>query len=205
LGIEGGFEESMKKVLVILPNAFELLEGAAFIDILGWANNCGNKKIVVVTAGVSSPLSCTFGGLRILPDVLLSDISSSEFDAVAIPGGFESEGFFDEAYSELILQILRDFNSEKKPIASICVGALPIAKSGILNGRRATTYHLSGGKRRKQLGEMGAIVEDSPIVVDGNVITSTSPATAIEVALKLVEVLTSKENADHVKVQLGVE
>ena len=33
----------MKRVLVILPNAFEVFEGAAFIDVLGWANDCGNE------------------------------------------------------------------------------------------------------------------------------------------------------------------
>ena len=102
-----------------------------------------------------------------------------------------------------MLQTLRDFNQQQKPIASICVGALPIARSGILNGRKATTYHLSGGKRRQQLGEMGARVQNDPIVRDGNVTTSTSPATAIEVAFTLVEQLTSAENARVVRHAMG--
>ena len=195
----------MKRVLVILPNAFELLEGAAFIDVLGWANECGQVPIEVVTAGITREVKCTFGSFRIVPDMVLSEVVVDEFDAVALPGGFESEGYYEEAFSDILLNTLRAFNSQHKPIASICVGALPIAKSGILASRKATTYHLSGGKRRKQLGELGAIVVDEPIVVDGNITTSTSPATAMDVALMLVEQLTNTGNAELVRHELGLE
>jgi len=193
----------MKRVLVILPNAFELLEGAAFIDVLGWANDCGDTPIEVTTAGITAEVTCTFGTFKLLPDTTLSQVCVDEFDAVAIPGGFEAHGFFEEAYSDLVLQTLRDFDRQQKPVASICVGALSLAKSGILNGRRATTYHLSDGKRRRQLSEMGVNVEDTSIVTDGNITTSTSPATAIDVALKLVEQLTGAENARRVRHELG--
>jgi len=193
----------MKRVLVILPNAFELLEGAAFIDVLGWANDCGDTPIEVTTAGVTAEVKCTFGTFKLLPDTTLSQVCADDFDAVAIPGGFEAHGFFEEAFSDLILQTLRDFDQQQKPVASVCVGALALAKSGILDGRRATTYHLSGGVRRRQLSEMGTNVEDASIVTDGNITTSTSPATAIDVALKLVEQLTSAENALRVRHELG--
>ena len=121
------------------------------------------------------------------------------------PGGFEAHGFFEEAYSEVVLQTLRDFDGSDKPVASICVGALPLGKSGILKGKRATTYHLMGGKRRQQLAEFGAEVVDAPIVVDGNKITSTSPATAIDVALALVAELTTRENALKIRQLMGFQ
>lgn len=193
----------MKRVLIILPDGFEILEGAAFIDVLGWANEEGAEPIEVVTAGVSPELRCTFGGFAIRPDAVLADLSANEFDAVAIPGGFETAGFYREAYADSVLDLLRTFNEAKKPIASICVGALPIAKSGVLRGRKATTYHLGGGKRRAQLAEFGAQVVDEPIVWDGNVVTSTSPATAVEVALQLLAVLTSAENAGQIRRLMG--
>ena len=193
----------MKRVLLILPNAFEVLEAAAFIDVLGWAHHYGDTPIETVTAGTSAEIECTFGALRVRPNVLLSDVDTAEFDAVAIPGGFESQGFFKDAYSEIVLQTLRDFEKSRKPVASICVGALPLAKSGILSGKRATTYHLMGGRRRKQLAELGANVVDAAIVADDNKITSTSPATAIEVALMLVERMTSRENAERIRHLMG--
>lgn len=193
----------MKRVLIILPNAFEAFEAAAFIDTLGWANTYGDTPIETVTAGTGDEVECTFSVLRVRPNLLLADVDAVEFDAVAIPGGFESQGFFEDAYSETVLQTLRDFEKCRKPVASICVGALALAKSGILRGKRATTYHLMGGKRRKQLAELGANVVDAPIVTDDNKITSSSPATAIEVALALVEKLTSQENAERIRHLMG--
>ena len=109
----------------------------------------------------------------------------------------------EDAYHEDFLTLIRTFNEEKKIIASVCVGALPLGKSGILKGRKATTYHLLNGMRRKQLAEFGADVLDQHVVVDGNIITSSSPATALDVAMTLLEMLTSQENCEKVKKLMG--
>lgn len=90
-----------------------------------------------------------------------------------------------------------------KPIATICVGALPLAKSGALSNRRATTYNQMEGRRLRQLAELGACVVDEPVVQDGPFITSTSPATAVEVALRLLEELTGRENASTIRHRMG--
>jgi 4-methyl-5(b-hydroxyethyl)-thiazole monophosphate biosynthesis len=194
----------MKKILILLSNGFEVLEAAAFIDILGWANVFGNEKIEIITAGVHTKLKCTFG-FQVIPDAQIKNLNINEFDALAIPGGFEKAGFYEDGFSEEFLNLIRYFDEKKKPIASICVGALLLGKSGILANRSATTYHLLEGKRRKQLAKMGANIKDKPIVQDGNIITSTSPATAMAVAFALLETLTSKENADKIKEMMGFE
>lgn len=192
----------MKKVLLIVPKGAEVFELAAFFDVLGWASTEGSERIEVVTAGLDDEITCTFG-LRILPDALLGELRVEDFDALAIPGGFEEFGFYDHAFSDRIGDVIRAFHGQSKPIASICVGALPVAHSGILANRCATTYHLSGGHRRRQLAEYGVDVLDQPIVHDQNVITSTSPATAVDVALKLVEQLTDRDNADAIRRLMG--
>ncbi len=192
----------MKKILILLSNGFEILEAAAFIDILGWANVFGNEKIEIVTAGVHTKLKCTFG-FQVIPDTQIKNLNINEFDALAIPGGFEKAGFYEDGFSEEFLNLIRYFDEKKKPIASICVGALLLGKSGILANRSATTYHLLEGKRRKQLAKMGANIKDKPIVQDENIITSTSPATAMAVAFTLLETLTSKENVEKIKEMMG--
>jgi len=192
----------MKRVLVLLSDGFEALEAAAFTDILGWADVFGEEPIEVVTAGRRLRLDCTFA-LQIVPMIQLSAVKVEDFDAVAIPGGFEKAGFYDDAYSPEVLEIIRRFGELGKPIASICVGALPVARSGVLTGRRATTYHLLGGKRREQLAAMGAEVVDEPLVRDGNIITSASPATGIDVAFALLEVLTSRKNTVKIRRLMG--
>lgn len=190
----------MKSVLLILPDGFEFYEGAVFVDVLGWASDYGSEKIDVVTAGISSPIGCTFGDQRIIPNVDLNSIDIYEFDAVAIPGGFESSGFYEEAFSEVVLNTLTRFNDENKIVASICVGSIVLGRSGILKGRRATTYsYQSNTNWLDRLSEAGAIIESAPIVVDGNIITSSSPGSAVGVAFRLLEMLTSLENANMIR------
>ena len=76
-------------------------------------------------------------------DRLIEEISVDEYDAIAIPGGDYLYGFFEEAYDERFLQLICEFDKQRKIIASICVAALPIGKAGVLEGRNATTYHLN--------------------------------------------------------------
>lgn len=192
----------MKQVLLLLCKGVEIYEAAAFYDVLGWSATDGMEAVKVVTVGLQAEVCGTFG-IRIIPDKLLSEVQVEEFDALAIPGGFEIYGYYEEAHSEAVADLIRRFEALDKPIASICVGALPLANSGILKERRATTYHLGNGIRRKQLAGFGAKVVDEPIVRDGNVITSTSPATAMEVAFELLAKITSAENASQIREMMG--
>jgi 4-methyl-5(b-hydroxyethyl)-thiazole monophosphate biosynthesis len=149
-----------------------------------------------------SKLTSTFG-IQILPHTQVKELNLDEIDALALPGAFEKAGFYEDAYSEEFRKVIQHFNQNNKIIAAICVGALPLGKCGILNNRSATTYHLHEGKRRKQLSEMGAKVLDKSIVIDENIITSTSPATAVDVAFLLLEILTSKENVKRIQKAMG--
>ena len=191
----------MKQVLLLLCKGVEIYEAAAFYDVLGWSGAYG-EAVKVVTAGLQAEVRGTFG-IKIIPDTLLSVVDVDEFEALAVPGGFETYGYYEEAYSEAVVQLIRRFEELGKPIASICVGALPLGNSGILKHRRATTYHLREGVRRKQLAGFGVNVVDEPIVKDGNVITSTSPATAMEVAFALLARITSDENSSRIRELMG--
>jgi 4-methyl-5(b-hydroxyethyl)-thiazole monophosphate biosynthesis len=91
-----------------------------------------------------------------------------------------------------------------KPIASVCVSSIALGHAGILKGKEATTYHQLGGKRKLQLEQTGAIFIDRPVVQDRNIITSTGPGTAIEVALLLLEELTSSANAKALREKMRV-
>ena len=87
----------------------------------------------VVTCGFQKEVVSTFH-VPIIVDRLIDEIVVDEYDALAIPGGFEEFGFYEEAYDERLLDLIRAFNERNKIIATICVGALPLGKSGILNG-----------------------------------------------------------------------
>ena len=193
----------MKRVLMLLANGVEPLEMAAFSDVLGWANLIGKEKIELIDVGLKANIKTTFG-LNMSPNTLLDDIILDDFDALAIPGGFEPSGFYDEALSEPFLNVIRHFAERNKVIASVCVSSVCLGAAGVLRGRNATTYHQLGGKRKAQLEEAGAIFIDRPIVTDGQLITSTGPGTALEVAFELLERLTDKGNVDDLRLKMRI-
>ncbi|HQI01479.1 MAG TPA: DJ-1/PfpI family protein [Deltaproteobacteria bacterium] len=191
----------MKNVLILLADGFEAYEASAFTDVLGWADSFGDTRLRVTTAGLHPVLTCTFG-FKVMPEDLVRDLDLEAFDALAIPGGFGTAGFYEDAFSEDFLAVIRHFDERKKPIASICVASLSLGRSGVLSGRSATTYLLEE-RKKEQLAAMGATVEDKPIVRDGNIITSSSPGTAVETAFLLLETLTSTGNARHIRRLMG--
>ena len=191
----------MKKVLLFLPRGFEAYEASVFTDVTGWSNSYGIEPVETVTAGLREEIPATWNFI-VRPQMALESVDTGQFDALAVPGGFESAGFYEDAFDERFLRVIRDFDRNKKPVASVCVGALPLGKAGILKDRKATTYDLPDGSRRRQLAQYGAIVQDQNMVVDQNVITSTGPATGLDVAFTLLEMLTSKSNVQAVREQM---
>ena len=187
-----------KRVLLLCAKGFETMEFSVFIDVLGWARNDYHHNIDVITCGFQKTVISTFS-VPVVMDILIDDVKTDDYDALAIPGGFEEFGFYEEAYHEKTSELIRQFEQARKPIATICVAALALGKSGILTGRRATTYHLRDGYRQKQLAEFGVHVVNEPIVIEDNIITSYCPQTATGVAFELLKMLTSKEDMEIVK------
>jgi Putative intracellular protease/amidase len=191
-----------KRVLLLLANGFEAYEASVFTDVLGWNRLEGDGSTAVTTCGLRKELKCTWN-FTVTPEMLLREVDVRMFDAVAIPGGFESAGFYADAFSAEFLAAIREFDRAGKIIAAICVGALPVAKSGALAGRKGTTYQLDNGHRLNQLAACGVEAVRQPLVIDNNIITSAGPATALAVAFTLLERLTSPENCRAVKYLMG--
>ena len=192
----------MKKVLLLLADGFETFEASVFIDVIGWNLVEGDNSTELFTCGLKKEIKSSFNQ-RFIVDYLISDIDISSFDALAIPGGFEVYGFYNDAYDDKFLDLIRGFKANNKFIASICVGALPLGKSGVLKDKKGTTYN--SAIRRKALQGFGVNVINQPIVIDDNMITSWNPSTAIDVALLLLEHLTSKNNADKIRQLMGFD
>ena len=190
------------KTLLFCLTGFETMEFSPFIDILGWARNNYNCDVTVDTCGFKREVISTFG-VPIITDKVLDEIDINNYDALAIPGGFEEYGFYSEAYDERFLRLIREFDRKHKPIATVCVGALPLGKSGILKGRTATTYHLNSGYRQKQLAAFGVNVINEPVFVDDNIITSHCPQTAPYVGFELLKKLTDNEVTQKVMEVMG--
>lgn len=186
----------------MLADGFEILEASVFIDIIGWNLVEGDCSTELFTCGLKKEINSSFNQ-RFIVDYLIKDIEIDSFDALAIPGGFEKYGFYNDAYDYKFLDLIRGFKTKNKIIASICVAALPIGKSGILKDKKGTTYNST--IRQETLRGYGVDVINEPIVIDDNIITSWNPSTAVDVALILLELLTTKNNADNIRKLMGID
>ena len=190
-----------KKVLLFLAQGFEEYEAGVFTDVIGWSRVLGNEPVDMITTGLRPEIRCKWN-FNVRPEIEFDKINPNDYDALAIPGGFEDAGFYEDVYDERFLNLIREFDKGGKIIAAVCAAAMPVGKSGVLKGRNATTYDLCDGLRRKQLADFGANVLDKHVVIDKNIITSTGPATGLDVSFKLLEMLTSTKNVDEIKIHM---
>jgi protein deglycase len=192
-----------RRILILLSNGFEVMEAACFTEVFGWASIYGEVHFEQRSVGLRRPIRTTFG-FDVLPEQLLNEINPDDFDALVIPGGFGDAGFYEDALSEPFLDVIRSFDARRAPIAAVCVSSLSLAAAGVLKGKRATVYHQIGGTRKAELESYGAIFVDEPLVIDGHLMTSTGPGTGIELALKLLEVLSSPAFSQELRGRMRV-
>ncbi|PYO64078.1 MAG: protease [Gemmatimonadetes bacterium] len=114
----------------------------------------------------------TYQGKRGYPvtvDTSVDQIDARDFDGLVIPGGFAPDQL--RRY-EKVLTITREIYQAGKPVAFIChAGWVPISAK-ILKGKRATSVRAI----KDDMENAGVIWEDRPVVVDGNLISSRTPA-----------------------------
>lgn len=178
----------MKRVLVPLAEGFEEIEAVNVIDILRRAG------IDVVTAGLKDGLATGSHKIAVLPDTGLNKIDFRDFDGLVLPGG--APGFVNLGNDERILNMAREMDRAGKVVAAICAAPSVLIKAGVLQGRRATVS--PSGKAQVQAC---ADFSEERVVVDKNLVTSRAPGTALEFALKLVEVLAGREKMEEIRVQ----
>jgi deglycase len=108
-------------------------------------------------------------GYPITVDTSVDEITAAEFDGLVIPGGYAPDIM---RRSQKLLQLTREIYQAGKPVAFIChAGWVPIS-AGIVKGKRGTSV----GAIKDDLVNAGLLWEDSPVVVDGNLISSRTPA-----------------------------
>ena len=122
-----------------------------------------------VVAGLGEPTYQGKRGYPVTPDATVDQVSAGDFDGLVIPGGYAPDIL---RRHRKVLELTREIFEAGKPVAYIChAGWVPIS-AGIVRGRRGTSV----GAIKDDLVNAGMIWEDSPVVVDGNMITSRTPA-----------------------------
>jgi len=181
----------MASVLVPLAQGCEELEAVTIVDLLRRAG------IKVVTAGLDEQPVHASRGLVLMPDMTLDAALENDYDMVVLPGGLPGADNLEN--DTRMIDLLRQMAVEEKYTAAICAAPKVLAHAGLLDGKRATSF--PGVLDFKRVN--GLDYQEQPVVIDGKVITSRGPGTAMDFALVLIETLAGKQK--RVEVEAGLQ
>ena len=177
----------MAKALVFLATGFEEIETVTVVDVLRRAD------VNVTVTGLTSDLIEGKHGMKFMPDKSIDDVSIDDFDALFVPGG--NPGYKNLRKDPRVIAMVKKASKSNKILAAICAGPTVLSDAGVLKGKACTIYPgmedelVAGGGKPKQ----------DMVVVDGNIVTSRGPATALPFALKLAEMLAGKKVTEAVR------
>ena len=124
----------------------------------------------VVTVGSTTQPITTMGGMRILPEISLSEIDPDQSAMLILPGGDR----WESPCNLEAIQVARTFFVEAVPVAAICGATLALARAGMLDDFHHTSnsreYLAASGYRG------GSFYCDAPAVTDEGVITASGIA-----------------------------
>ena len=174
-----------KKVYIFLADGFEDIEGLTVVDLMRRAG----IDIETVSIKESNEIT-TSHGIMMKTDRVFTGTDFSDADMLVLPGGMPGTNYLRD--HEGLAELLKKQYEAGKWVAAICAAPSVFGGLGFLKDRKATSY--PGCLDGIPVGEY----TEEPVAVDGNVVTSRGVGTAIAFALKLIEVLISKEKADEI-------
>lgn len=173
-------------IFVYIAEGFEEVEALTPVDVLRRAD------LDVATVSVERDL-CVKGahGIELSCDMLLEESEKFQADMLVLPGGMP--GALGLSNCQTLLERLANENEKGTWIAAICAAPMVLAKAGVLKGKNATIYP----GMDKEIA--GAIPCADKVCIDGNIITSQGPATAMQFAFSLLTAISGEEKAKAIK------
>ncbi len=175
----------MVKVCVPLAKGFEEIEAVSLIDVMR------RGGIEVIVAGVDDTVVTGANGITIKADIDIKFIVADELDMIVLPGGWEGTNTLAE--NDTVQELLREMKAKDKLLGAICAAPFALNRAGVLGGR----YTCYPGVE-EQIGKEG-YTDKEKVVIDGNVMTSRGPGTAICFGLAIVKRLVGDETYRQLK------
>jgi protease I len=175
----GGMSVEKKALMIIAQRNFrdeEFQEPKAILDKAG---------VKVFVASTDAGTAKGMFGTQVVPNTTVDKVNPAEFDAVVVVGGGGSQTYlWNNTYVHKIVQAM---HRKGGIVAAICISPAVLAKAGLLKGKKATVFPSSDAIN--ELKKAGAIVSDTPVMVDGKIITGKGPEAAREFGQKIAESL----------------
>jgi YHS domain-containing protein/putative intracellular protease/amidase len=167
-----------------IPVAFVISEGAVIIDFCGpWevfrdVNIPGRQNgpfRLYTVSDTASPIHAG-GGMQIIPDYTFANAPAPK--VIVIPAQSEP--------SQAMLKWIRESTKNTDVTMSVCTGAFVLAKTGLLSGKSATTFHSAFNSFAMEFPDI-KLKRGARFVEDGNVASAGGLSSGIDLALRVVE------------------
>ncbi len=170
---------SKSQVLVPLVPGFEEIEAVTIIDVLRRAG------VTVLVGGVAPGPVRGAHDIDVQAEVAFADVAAADLDMVVLPGGMPGAAHLSTQPE--VQRLLGEVQRAGGYTCAICAAPIALGAAGLLRDKTATCYpgfegQLAGGR----------FVEDR-VVIDGKVVTSRGPGSALEFALTLAGMLCGAE------------
>jgi protease I len=161
-------EEGFEQVELTSPKT-ALKEAGAMVDVIS------------PKAGKIKAWDKTNWGIEVDVDKQLDEVSPDNYDALVLPGGVLNPDKLRQ--NKDAVAFVSAFLDEGKPIAAICHGPQMLIETGMIKGRKLTSYP----SLQTDLKNAGAHWVDEEVVVDNGLVTSRRPDDLVAFNKKMVE------------------
>ncbi|MBF0240041.1 MAG: DJ-1/PfpI family protein [SAR324 cluster bacterium] len=173
-----------KKILIPVADGTEEIEAVCLIDVLRRAG----ADVTVASVGKSLQITAS-RGVRMVADQHISDCQKTVYDLIVLPGGMPGAEHLRD--NPELISLLRAQKASGRLYGAMCASpAVVLQTHGLLENMQATCH--------PAFNEKLVNLKPDRVVVDGTCVTSQAPGTALEFALKLVELLFGRQKAEIV-------
>ncbi len=190
-----------RKLAIFLFDDVEVLDFAGPFEVFSVA---GYKKLETLPFQVftvaEKPQITARGGLVISPTYTFENCPPTDIILIPGGGGYNADGIAFGSRKEMenptLIHWILERSKTAELVLSVCTGALILAKTGLLDGLKATT-HWGAIDALKQIAPTTEVLKNVRYVDNGKIILSAGVSAGIDMSYYVVEKLLGKEIASH--------
>ncbi len=167
-------KEGKRKVAMYIHNGMEILDFAGPTEVFTFAG------FEVFTVGLTKDPIISQGVVKITPEYTIEDCPAPDIIAVFGGNGYKA------SESPEVIQWLQAQQEEAELMFSVCTGAFFLARAGLLDGKKATTFH-NAIESLQELAPEAEVIKGVKYIDEGSIITTAGVSSGIEGALYLVQ------------------
>jgi protease I len=168
-----------KKVAILATDGFEQSEFEEPLKTL--KQEGATVDVISLKKGTIRSWKNKNWGEEFVANMSIEEANSTDYDALVLPGGVMNPDKL--RMNEDVVNFVKDFMEDEKPVAAICHGPWTLVETGLIRGRKMTSY----ASIRTDLINAGANWVDEEVVVDNGLVTSRTPKDLPAFCKKMVE------------------